>query len=135
MSAWIFKLFGVAIIAVLLLVVLKKESPDIALTAKMCAGVILAVGCIASMSPIVEYVEQIGESLGADEALGSSVEVLLKALGVSILAHITSTVCKDAGEGSVAYYVELGGKIEIMLISLPLLKELIEVALELLEMS
>ena len=129
------KLFGTAIIAVMLLVVLRRESTDIALTAKMCAGVILAVTCIASMSPIVEYIGEIGESLGADGTLGSAVEVLLKALGVSVLAHITANVCRDAGEGSIAYYVELGAKIEILLLSMPLLRELLGLAASLLEMS
>ena len=62
-------------------------------------------------------------------------EVLLKALGVSILAHVTATVCRDAGEGSMAYYVELGAKIEILILSLPLLGEMLSLAMELLEMS
>lgn len=135
MSGGIIKLFGGAVIAVALLLILRRESPDIALVAKTCAGVILAAACIASMSPIIEYADEIGESLGADGELGSAVEVLLKALGVSILAHITAGICRDAGEGSIAYYVELGAKIEILILSMPLLRELLSLAATLLEMS
>lgn len=129
------KLFGGAIIAVMLIVVLRRESPDMALVVKMCAGVILAVACIASMTPIIEYVGEIGESFGADESLSMAIEVLLKALGVSILAHVTANICRDAGEGSIAYYVELGARIEILILSLPLLVDIISLAAELLEMS
>ena len=135
MSGGILKLFGGAIIAVMLIVVLRRESPDMALVVKMCAGVILAVACIASMTPIIEYVGEIGESFGADESLSMAIEVLLKALGVSILAHVTANICRDAGEGSIAYYVELGARIEILILSLPLLVDIISLAAELLEMS
>lgn len=135
MSGGILKLFGGAIIAVLIIVILRRESPDMALSVKMCAGVILAVACIASMTPIIEYVGEIGESFGADESLSMAIEVLLKALGVSILAHVTANICRDAGEGSIAYYVELGARIEILILSLPLLVDIISLAAELLEMS
>lgn len=135
MSGGILKLFGGAIIAVLIIVILRRESPDMALSVKMCAGVILAVACIASMTPIIEYVGEIGESFGADESLSMAIEVLLKALGVSILAHVTANICRDAGEGSIAYYVELGARIEILILSLPLLVDVISLAAELLELS
>ncbi len=131
----LFKLFGAAILCVLLLVILRRESADAALTLRMCAGVALALACIGAMTPIVEYIEEIGEELGADDSVSRSIEVLLKALGVSILTHISATVCRDAGEGSVAYYVELGGKLEMLVLTLPLLKEMLNVALSLLEMS
>ena len=91
--------------------------------------------CVASMSPIVEYIAEIGEGFGVGESLSRAVEVLLKALGISILAHLTANVCRDAGEGSIAYYVELGAKIEILILSLPLLSELLDLARELLEIS
>lgn len=135
MSGGVVKLFGGAIIAVMLLVILRRESPDMALSVKMCAGVILAVACIASMTPVIEYVGEVGESFGADESLSGAIEVLLKALGVSILAHVTANICRDAGEGSIAYYVELGAKIEILILSMPLLADIISLAAELLELS
>jgi len=135
LSGGVVKLFGGAIIAVMLLVILRRESPDMALSVKMCAGVILAVACIASMTPVIEYVGEVGESFGADESLSGAIEVLLKALGVSILAHVTANICRDAGEGSIAYYVELGAKIEILILSMPLLADIISLAAELLELS
>jgi len=135
MSESILKLLGGAILAVTVLVILRKENADIASVAKMCAGVMLAVACVASMSPIVEYAGEIAESVGAEETVRESAMILLKALGISILTHITATVCRDAGEGSIAYYVEMGGRIEMILLSMPLLREMINVALELLEMS
>ncbi len=135
MSDTVFKLFGGAVLCVLVILILKKESPDSAITLRMIAGVGLAVACISAMSPIVEYVKEIGEGFGAMEEISEAVSVLLKALGVSLLTHICATVCRDSGEVSVAYYVELGGKIEIIILSLPLIKEIVGLAIGLLEMG
>lgn len=133
MSDTLFKLFGGALVCVLVTLILKKESPDTALVLRMVAGVGLAIVCIGAMTPVIEYVREIGESLGAGETVSSAASVMLKALGVALLTHISATVCRDAGEGSVAYYVELGGKIEILILSLPLMKEIIDMALGLIE--
>lgn len=135
MSDILYKLFGGAMLCVIVILILKKESPDSAVTLRMIAGVGLAITCILAMSPIIEYVEELGGSFGAMEEISVSASVLLKALGISLLTHVCATVCRDCGEGSVAYYVELGGKIEIIILSLPLLKQMIDLILGLLEMS
>ena len=59
MSDTLFKLFGGALLCVMLLVILRKESPDTALTAKMTMGVILAAVCVGAMLPIVEYIVEV----------------------------------------------------------------------------
>ena len=135
MSDSLFRIFGGAILRVFIIIILKKESPDSAGTMRMAAGIILCVACVLAMTPIIDYVSGLGESFEVGEGFSDAVGVLLKALGISILTHVCATVCRDSGEGNIAYYVELGGKIEIMLLSLPLLSELTDTALELLKMS
>ncbi len=135
MSDLLLKIFGGALLGVMVMLILKKSNPDSALMLKLTVGIVLACACIAFLKPIVEYIIEISESFGATEQIMRSAEILLKALGVAVLTHICATVCRDSGEGSIAYYVELGGKIEIMLLSLPLLRNVTDMALELLELG
>lgn len=135
MSDTSYKLFGAAVLAVLAIMVIRKQSPDTAITLRLVATVALATVSILAIEPIVEYVRELSDTLGNTEKIGVACEVLLKALGISILTHVTATVCRDSGEGSIAYYVELGGKIEILLLSLPLIREMIDTTLTLMEMS
>ena len=130
-----FKLFGAAVLSVLSIVIIRKQSPDTALSLRLVATVALASVCIFVITPIIEYVKELSDSIGNSEKLAAACEVLLKALGISILTHVTATVCRDSGEGSIAYYVELGGKAEILLLSLPLIREMIDMTVGLLEMS
>ena len=135
MSDFTAKLFGAAIICTALIVLLKKGSPEGAMSLRLVGGVVLAISCAAAITPIVDYIREISDSVGDGEKIAESCEVLLKALGISLLTHTTAAVCRDAGEGSIAYYVEMGGKIEILILSLPLIREIIEMTVELMEIG
>ena len=77
------------------------------------------------MSPIISYVRELAD-MGESTGLASSVEFMLRVLAVAVTSHVSATVCRDCGEGSIGGYVELGGKIEIILLSLPFVKNMIE---------
>ena len=128
-----YKIFGAALIGVFALLVVKKGNSDGAVSLRMVIGIILAVGCVILSTPTIEFVRELSGVLGTDNEI--YVETLLKALGIAVITHVCATVCRDSGEGSVAGYVELGGKIEIIILSLPLMREVIASSLELLEMK
>ncbi len=56
---------------------------------------------------------------------------LLKALGIACVCQTGGDVCRDMGEGSVAFALELAGKIEIASLALPIAADLLAVAREL----
>ena len=116
-----------------LILVLKKSNAESALLLKAICVVALGGVSVMALSPVVEYMYELSESI----ELGISVSVigvLLKALSIALVSYICASVCRDCGEGNVAYFVELGGKIEILLLSLQLIGELVSVAREILEM-
>ncbi len=52
-------------------------------------------------------------------------ELLLKALAVSVACNLTAAVCRDCGESSLAEKAELAGKIAILSLSIPLAVQLL----------
>jgi stage III sporulation protein AD len=60
---------------------------------------------------------------------------LMKSMGISLLSTTAADLCRDSGESSIANKLELLGKCEIVLLSLPLLKELLSLAQELMKFS
>lgn len=132
MSGGLFKLFGAAVLCTLLGLVVKKGSSDTALVLKIIGGAILAAASVFMMTPVIEFAKEITE-ISSSAGLYEAIDVLLRVLGIALLTHICATVCRDAGEGSLAYYVELGGKVEMIICALPLFKKIIEVAIGLLE--
>ena len=63
------------------------------------------------------------------------VEIILKGLGIVILTQICSDICKDSGEGTLAGNIETVGKLELLLLCIPLIEEILGTAERLLEMG
>ena len=132
MGGAFFKLCGVALLAVFLMLIIKKNGADIALLIKVAAAVLLGGASILALSPIIEYMYELSGEIGATVPI-SVVGVLLKALCVAFICQICASICRDCGEGNIAYYVELGGKVEILILSLELIDNLVGTTREILE--
>ncbi len=125
MSELVFKVCGIAVVSSMLILLVKKWGSDIAVTLKIAAGVCLSAVCLGAVSPIISYVREIA-AMGESAGLVSSAEFMLRVLAVAVISHVSATVCRDCGEGSLGGYVELAGKIEIIILSLPFVKNMIE---------
>ena len=125
MSELVFKVCGIAVISSMLILLVKKWGSDLAVTLKIASGICLAAVCLGAVSPIISYVRELAD-MGESAGLVSSVEFMLRVLSVAVVSHVSATVCRDCGEGSIGGYVELAGKIEIIILSLPFVKNMIE---------
>ncbi|PET53602.1 stage III sporulation protein AD [Bacillus sp. AFS001701] len=60
------------------------------------------------------------------------VETLLKIIGIAYIAEFGVQITKDAGQGAIASKIELGGKVLILVLAVPILTALIETILSIL---
>lgn len=93
-------------------------------------SVILIFGVVLGMlSPVFVYLKDI-----MDETLSSEYSmIIIKAVGISYLVQISSELCRECGESSIGTGIETVGKIELIVLSLPLIDKIILVSEELLQ--
>ncbi len=60
-------------------------------------------------------------------------EIILKTLAIAYMTQISSEMCRECGESSIAFGVEAVGKIEIIILSLPMINNIISMSGELLQ--
>ena len=60
------------------------------------------------------------------------IALILKITGIAFLAEFAVSVCKDAGESAIASKIEIGSKIVIIFLSMPIISNLFEVILKIL---
>lgn len=130
MGETFFKICGIALVSAMLITALKKFGTEMSTVLKLVAGLVAAAACVASMSPVIEFIREISGIGGG--RLGEYSLFLLKVLGVAITVHICATVCRDCGEPSLAGYIEIGGKVEVIILSLPYISEIIGISVGLL---
>lgn len=80
----------------------------------------------ASLSGIADIFSLIGNQTHAFRTEG--IESLFKALGIAIVSQFTAELCRDAGEPVLASRVEFLAKVEIILLSIPLLQRVLALA-------
>lgn len=122
MSEFLFKLCGFSLIAAMAVMLLKRWGADFAIIVKLVAGICISGACIMAITPLIDFFTELCEK----EGLVGYFKVLFEVLCVAIITHICASVCRDCGENSLAGYVELGGKIEILLLSLPLMRRILD---------
>ena len=118
-----------AIVALIVIVVLRQYHPEYALIATVASGGIILIFLVYKLaSPLVSLFEMLN-SYGVDDGLTS---YILKTLGICIITNFSVGICTDFGQTSLAAKVEMAGKAAIFILSLPILKNILEVGLSLL---
>ena len=116
------KICAVALLAVFCFSVVKRVNSSFDMPLKVTAAVVFFGIALAVAVPLFAYISE----LVAGSGLYEWQEILIGAFGIALMSHITAELCRECGEGSIGGYVELVGKVEILLLCLPLVKELLE---------
>ena len=126
MDTW--KFCGLALLALVAFSVVRHMGRDFEVPMKLAAAVVFG-GILVSMAraPVQWLRERL--SVGA---IAPYADILLGALGIGIITGLCADLCRDCREPSLAGYVEMAGRLEILILSLPLIAEILEAVGELL---
>lgn len=120
------KIFILAIVIAFLCMIVKHYKPEYSLLCQLCGVAVLVMYAASSLEDILASLFDMISSSGLDV---SFLEILLKALGISIMTDIASSVCRDSGNNTLSNGVELFGRTVIIVLALPILKKLAEAAI------
>lgn len=102
----------------------KEQGGRLAPLLSLAAGVLLLAACLPRLATLTDTLRKLGESSGLTPYLGQ----VLKVLGVGYVAELGADICRDLGETGSAQRLLLFAKLEILLLCLPLLLELTDLA-------
>lgn len=128
----VLKVSAVALIGLVSLLVLKQLRPEWATVIRIGVTVVLAGLLLSMVSTVVDFMGELGGDKGMPAEMW---QIILKALGVTLITDVAAGICRDSGEGGVAAWVETAGKLEIILLALPLITEILVVVRGLLGVS
>lgn len=117
----VFQICGVALLGVAVVLILRGFRPEYATVAGVTVGILLLLGSLSPLQTVMDSVTAIADQTGF--SVYSS--VILKSMGIGILAQTTADVCKDSGVGMIASKVEFGAKIIILVLCVPILQTLL----------
>lgn len=122
------RLCGIALLFAAASLLLREAGSRLSFFIGIGAGLILLFAIFGRYGEILTSLSAL---LPADPTLSACLSLCLRATGVGILTGVCADLCRQLGEPSLAGKVEWLGKAEILLLSLPTVKDLFSLALSL----
>jgi stage III sporulation protein AE len=119
----IIKIMALAVIAVLICVYLKNIGSPFHLYISLSVCVLIMLMVVLKLSSVIESISKFTDYL---KYSGEYADILLKTVIITYVTSFTSDICKDSGYNSIANQVELFGKITIIILSIPVIFELLD---------
>ncbi len=112
----VLKIAALAFCAVILIVLVKNYKPELGMLTALACSLLILYFLIDSLKYAVAYISNLYNGL---ETGKTYFPIIIKVLAIAYITEFTSQLCKDAGETSIASKVELGGKIIIFCVAIP----------------
>ncbi len=119
----VFKIVGIALMAVAASLVLRAYRPELGLQIAVAAGVLILM---LTLDELIALSSFLSETLVRFQIDPGYLKVMLKVIGTAYLAQFAADLCRDAGESAVAGKVELAGRVLILALCLPVLMSILE---------
>ncbi|MDR0879894.1 MAG: stage III sporulation protein AD [Clostridioides sp.] len=122
----VMQLIGIAVIATICCMLIKKDRPEIANFIAIIAGVIIILSVMFKLNFIIKGIEDLATKANIPNMY---ITLIIKLIGIAYLVEFGIQLCNDAGEAQIAGKLEFGGKIVVMSMSFPILLSIVDMVI------
>ncbi len=115
-------MLGIGVVTAILSLFIKQHRPEIAIAIPVLGGVAIFVVMVPYLEETVRLFEELAEISGIQNRY---LRLIIKMIGIAYLCEFSAELCRDAGESSMAGKIELGGKVLILSLSVPIVYQLL----------
>ena len=119
----ILKIIGIGLIALIMIIIIKQHRPEFAVYISLASGVLILSLVIGKISGIITLLSNLANKSSINTEF---LYLLIKITGIAFLTEFAVSICKDSGESAIASKIDIGGKVTIIAISIPIISGLLE---------
>ena len=123
----IIKIIGVGLIALIIIILLKQYKPEFVIYINLLTGILILFLVMDELSGIISLLQSFANKASINS---NFLIILIKITGIALLSEFAVSICKDSGEVAIASKIEIGTKIIIISMSIPIISSLLEIILE-----
>ena len=120
----IFIISGIGIVSAAIIIILKQYKPEFAFAAALSSGILILLLSLSYFTEIFDFIKKL---ISVSGIKAEKFEILFKCFGICVVTKIASETCRDCGLESISSKIDFSGKTIILISSLPLFSEIIEV--------
>lgn len=126
----IVKIASIGIVTAFCILILKEHKSELALIVGIVGGALILISVIDYFVGIFAFLKEI-----ADKSMIPSeiYTIIFKIVGIGYITDFSAGLIEDTGQKSLSEKVVLGGKLIIMMMSLPIIKLMFDTIVELIQ--
>ena len=125
----IIKIIGIGLIGLIIIITLRQYRPEYAIFISILTGILILLLVMDRLSGIINLIQSVKDKFSINTQF---IMLLIKITGIAFLSEFAVSICNDSGEGAIASKIELGTKIIIISMSIPIISNLLEIILKIL---
>lgn len=125
----IIKIIGIGLISLILIIILKQYKTEYVIYVSLIAGALILTMAFSKISGIIELLNTLVSKVSVHQEF---ISLLIKITGIAILTEYSVSICKDSGESAIASKIDIGGKVIMVSMSIPIMAGLLETILKIL---
>ena len=114
----IIQIVGLGFVVTLLILIIKREKPEIAVQLSLALAAIIFLMILAKVTIVLNLFRDMAEKANISQMY---LNTILKVIGIAYITEFGAQVCRDAGEGAVAGKIEFAGKVMVMVMAIPII--------------
>ena len=121
------KTTALVLLTVILSLSLDKTKRDISAVMGIVALCVAACAAVTILNPVLNYLVELQRLFHLPDGL---ISILLKAVGIALVAELSATICADAGNASLGKMLQILGGAAVLTLSVPMFRTLMTIIKE-----
>ncbi len=123
------KIIGIGLISLVIIIIIKQYKPEFAVYVSLAASILILMFVFDKLYDVINLLNNLANKTAINARF---IALLIKITGIAILTEFAVSICKDCGESAIANKMDIGGKIMIVAVSVPIISSLLETVIKVL---
>ena len=116
-------------VVLIIIIIVKQYRPEFVIYVSIIAGAIILMLIMDKVSSIINLLTALSNKTVVNNEF---LTLLIKITGIAFLTEFSVSLCKDSGETAIANKIDIGGKVIIISMSIPIIASLLETIIKIL---
>lgn len=117
---------GIGIVGAITAVTIRNWRPELAIITALVTGIVIIFTCVGPISDIFSEIQALVYECGIETGY---IKIVIKLIGIAYISKFAGNVCRDCGESAIAVKTELAGKVAIFAITIPLVRDFLNLVI------
>ena len=119
----LYKIIAIGLISALIIICLKSANSELAAPVSIASGLLILLMTVSYVKEFVSFFTDMANVAGMDDGI---YKIVLKVLAISYLSEFASEAVEDLGQKNLSEKIQFASKTIMIVLAMPLLKNLIE---------